>query len=125
MDGETALKFVRSRHSDTHGGDFARAQRQLAVLLALKNKVISVGALDDLSAFISKFRNVLKTDISVQVIEDVLGDMPNIAQFEIKSIHLTDENVLTESRSSSGQFILIPREGIGKWGKVQEFIRGG
>lgn len=124
MDGETTLKFVRSRHSDTHGGDFARAQRQLAVLLALKNKIIFVGALDDLPAFISKFRNVLRTDISVQTAKNVLKEIPDIAEFEVRSIHLTDENVLKESRSSSGQFILIPRQGIGEWGQVQEFIKG-
>jgi len=124
IDGETTLKFVRSRHSDTHGGDFARAQRQLAVMLALKNKIISIKALDDLPAFFSKFKDVVTTDLSVQVAKDVLKEIPNLTDFEVKSIHLTTENVLVESKSSSGQYILIPKEGIGKWDEVQKFIRG-
>ena len=42
MDGQTALKFVRSRHArGDEGTDFARAARQQKVLLAIKNKVFS------------------------------------------------------------------------------------
>lgn len=40
MDGETALKYMRSRHSgDDQGTDNARGQRQQAVLAALANKL--------------------------------------------------------------------------------------
>ena len=49
MDGDTALKFVRSRHSDQHGGDFARSQRQQVVINAAKEKMLSVGVLELLS----------------------------------------------------------------------------
>lgn len=124
MNGETALKFVRSRHSDTHGGDFARAQRQLAVLLALKNKIISIGALDNTPSFIKQFENIIKTDFDVQVAKKLLKDVPGLAEFEVRSIHLTDENVLVESKGPQGQFILIPKEGVGKWEKVRSFIKG-
>lgn len=43
MDGATALKFVRSRHSSdpTEGTDFARSRRQAKVLEALKAKLLS------------------------------------------------------------------------------------
>ncbi len=44
MDGETVLKFVRSRASVQHGGDFARSQRQQAVILAMKEKLFSLSA---------------------------------------------------------------------------------
>lgn len=42
MDGTRALKYVRSRHAqgDT-GNDFSRGKRQQAVLLALKNKLLT------------------------------------------------------------------------------------
>ena len=124
MDGEMALKFVRSRHSDTHGGDFARAQRQLAVMLALRNKVLSVGAFDDLSAFIDKFTGILKTDLNVKDATALFESITNPSALEISSIHLTDENVLENSKSADGQFILIPREGIGEWEEIQEFVKG-
>ena len=42
MDGDTALKFVRSRHSlnPKEGSDFGRARRQQKVLIAIKNKLL-------------------------------------------------------------------------------------
>jgi LCP family protein required for cell wall assembly len=43
MDGETALKFVRSRNSiGKEGNDFARNNRQQQVMMALKEKVIDI-----------------------------------------------------------------------------------
>lgn len=41
MDGETALKYVRSRNANgDEGSDFARGQRQQQVILALKDKIL-------------------------------------------------------------------------------------
>ncbi|OGD82859.1 hypothetical protein A2572_02040 [Candidatus Collierbacteria bacterium RIFOXYD1_FULL_40_9] len=42
LDGETALKFVRSRHSpDDQGTDFARSKRQQQIISAIKEKLTS------------------------------------------------------------------------------------
>lgn len=46
MDGSTALKYVRSRHgTNGEASDFARSRRQQKVILAVKDKVLSVGTL--------------------------------------------------------------------------------
>jgi len=46
MNGETALKFVRSRHGNNgEGSDFARSKRQQKVILALKEKLLSIPTL--------------------------------------------------------------------------------
>lgn len=43
MDGKTALKYVRSRHAEgNEGTDFARGRRQQDVILALKEKIMSL-----------------------------------------------------------------------------------
>ncbi len=44
LDGETALKYVRSRHDDPES-DFGRAKRQQQVLRAIRNKTLSLGTL--------------------------------------------------------------------------------
>lgn len=52
LDGEEALEYVRSRHSDLLG-DFGRSARQQSVLLALKKKLDNpaiLGKLDELAA---------------------------------------------------------------------------
>ena len=42
MDGQTALKFARSRHGNNgEGSDFARSERQQKIILAVKDKVLS------------------------------------------------------------------------------------
>ncbi len=44
MNGERALRFVRSRHAvGVEGTDFARSERQEKVIASFKNKIFSVG----------------------------------------------------------------------------------
>ncbi|KKR48443.1 MAG: Transcriptional regulator [Candidatus Magasanikbacteria bacterium GW2011_GWC2_40_17] len=46
MDGETALKFTRSRHgTNGENSDFARSRRQQKIILALKDKIFSSASL--------------------------------------------------------------------------------
>lgn len=46
MDGETALEYARSRHGDSgEGTDFARAARQQKIILAVKDRALSLGVL--------------------------------------------------------------------------------
>ena len=69
MDGKTALKFVRSRNAEgDEGTDFARAERQQKVILAIKEKVLSRKILFSLNKLI-ELRDVLleytETDIDM------------------------------------------------------------
>ncbi|MFA7245317.1 MAG: LCP family protein [Candidatus Magasanikbacteria bacterium] len=58
LNGETALKFVRSRHGNNgEGSDFARAERQQKVIMALKEKILSFGVL----ANPVKIKNIIDT----------------------------------------------------------------
>ena len=51
MDGTTALKFARSRHSPDDGDDFNRAIRQQLVIESIKDKVISLGFIPQNNSF--------------------------------------------------------------------------
>lgn len=94
MDGETALKYVRSRHGDNgENSDFARSRRQQKVLAALEDKIFSFETLvrpsrlrkivEDLSQHFSTnielwqalrlvklFGNSLNQPLAVQVMDD-------------------------------------------------------
>ena len=64
LDGETALKYVRTRHNS--GGDFGRAYRQQQVLAAVKNKFFSIGGislLTKLNSILDIISQNVKTDI--------------------------------------------------------------
>jgi len=70
MDGDSALKFVRSRHgTNGEGSDFARSHRQEKVLQALRNKVLSLETIFDpakIADLIKTLGKSIETDISVK-----------------------------------------------------------
>ena len=66
MDGDTALKYARTRHADN---DYARAGRQQQVIMAIKDKVTAPGQmaalLPRLPGLAVAMANSVKTDMSV------------------------------------------------------------
>lgn len=66
MDGATALKYARTRHQSS---DFVRMQRQQQILLALRDRVLSSGALPDLlshaPAIMSTLHDSISTDLDL------------------------------------------------------------
>ncbi len=117
MDGNTALKYARSRHgTGIEGSDYARARRQQLVIEAVKNKLLSAGTL--LNPFtVTKLYNEFSRNVSTNlesweiirlwdigkgverdnIINFVLNDAPN--------------NYLVASRGEDGAFILLPKTG--------------
>ncbi|MBU0572280.1 LCP family protein [Patescibacteria group bacterium] len=124
IDGETALKFVRSRHSDQYGGDFARSARQHEILAAIKNKLISLDAISQASPVLNKLTGSVNTDLDSEAIKQILTKAGNPLDYKIAHIYLTEDNVFYSSSSSGGQYILIPREGVNKWSEVHKYISG-
>lgn len=122
MDSETALKFVRSRHSTTQGGDFARAGRQRAVINAVRDKVLSLGLVTKAVPLLKQFGGSLRTDITVSDINSARKTHGDPGDYEIKSHAITDENVLKDGISADGQYILISRSGEGNWESVQNHV---
>lgn len=123
MDGETALKFVRSRHSAQHGGDFARSERQHSLLLGIKEKLLSLGVIDDAIPFFNQLSHALRTDLDGEAIETIIDALGGESEYSYSTITLREENALVSTTASNGQFILIPKEGVGKWKKVQMYIK--
>ena len=123
MDGETTLKFVRSRHSDQYGGDFARSERQHEVLEALKEKILSKNILGKGNEILEKLNNSVTTDININLLKETLEPLGNITQYQINHIYITEENVLTSSKSSSGQYILQPKSGQGNFQEIKNYIQ--
>lgn len=122
MDDGSVLKFVRSRHSSQHGGDFARSQRQRAVIWAMKDKLLSLTAVKKFDDIYSEFTKMLRTDIDLTKAKDLFDIFGNPDEYEISFMGLSTENVLIETRSMDGQFILIPKEGEDIWAGVQNYI---
>ncbi|MEK9152409.1 MAG: LCP family protein, partial [Patescibacteria group bacterium] len=69
MDGDTALKFTRSRHgSNGEGTDFARAKRQQKVITALKENLLSFETLKNparVSTILASLRAHVATNLQI------------------------------------------------------------
>jgi len=67
IDGARALKYVRSRHADGESGtDFSRGKRQQAVLVAVKNQILSRQLLTDrtkISMLLPLVKKTVTTDM--------------------------------------------------------------
>ena len=60
MDGETALRYARTRHQDS---DFGRIARQQRVLLALRNRMLQPGNWWRMPAVLDAVRRTTRTDL--------------------------------------------------------------
>ena len=123
MDGETALKFVRSRHSDQYGGDFARSERQHEVLDAIREKILSKNILGKGNEVLTKLNSSVTTDIDINLLKEVLEPLGNITQYQINHIYITEENLLNSGKSSNGQYILQPKSGQGNFEGIKSYIQ--
>lgn len=133
MNGQTALKYSRSRHAPSaEGTDFARSQRQQKVILALKNKFFSTQTLlsaKKITALLDLYKNYIVTDIK----EDEYDDFIKLAFASKNSQYDTfylDQGNESEGRegflisppvSKYGAWVLEPKTGT--WEEVQKMFK--
>ncbi len=123
MNGETALKYVRSRHSLQDGNDFGRAMRQQRFLQAVKDKVISFGFIPKIPGMLDEMQNYIRTDVHSSTITKILAEASSSKEYSIENFVPDTSDYLIPSRSSYGGFILIPKEGEDKWKRMQSSIK--
>lgn len=122
MDGTTALKFVRSRHSAVDGNDFARSNRQKNVLQAIKNKVYTINFVPKIPTLLSELEKGIQSDFSEKELLTLLSHGDELRNYTIHSITISDDNVLKNSIAPTGQYILTTHEGIGNFESMKLFI---
>lgn len=122
MDGQTALEYVRSRHSLEDGTDFGRAKRQRNLIVAVKQKVFSVGFISQVIPFMSSLGDDFKTDLSIDDVRALIQNANVLNKYTIESLALTDQNYLQNTFSSDGQAILAPETGIDNFSDIHTYI---
>lgn len=118
MDGETALKYARSRKSTS---DFDRAARQQQVIEAVKNKAKELNIttrLDLATKVYAKIKDNTETNVNLF---DGLSYMQHFQGYSIGNASvLSTENFLYSTRSASGQYILLPQGGT--YAQIKEHV---
>jgi len=124
FDGERALFYARSRKTSP-GGDFDRSARQREIIVALKEKVLSVGTYANplkIAGLIDAVGNGVRTNLSISEIlrlYEIAGEVPSD---KIVSIGL-DNGVdgLLAGQNIGGASVLVPK--AGDYSEVQQFVR--
>lgn len=124
FDGKHALIYVRSRETSS---DFARSQRQRAVLLGLKAKVDTLGTLSNpvkISNLINAFGNNVQTDLSLKNASRLYGIIKRINDTDTNSIGFADPpNQFVTTGNITGQSVVLPKSGLFKYADIQAFVR--
>lgn len=123
MDGKTALKYARSRHSLVDGGDFNRAKRQQKVVEAIQEKVMSVGFVTKIIPLMNELEKNITTDLPLADLQKMLPEISKSKEYQLTKLVLTQENFLTSDRSDNGQYIIIPEAGMDNWIEVRREIK--
>jgi len=124
MNGERALKYVRSRHGNgLEGTDFARSKRQQQVILAIKDKLLTAQTLIDLPKLKELF-NLYETEVESNISTDELVsfyslyknlDLKNFKRVVLDDRSSSEEGGLLVAPENSdqygGAYVLIPRSG--------------
>jgi LCP family protein required for cell wall assembly len=109
LDGETALKYARTRHSQ--GGDFDRARRQQQVILAVREKLNSPQVLASLIAaspeLLRELSTSIKTDITLDQMQQLAVLAQKIDRDKIES-EVLDQRYTEFATTPSGDQVVIP-----------------
>ncbi len=114
MTGETALQFARSRHgTNGEGSDFARAERQQKMLLAVKDRALSLNVLLNpakLNNIISTIRKNVSTNMSLWEMMKIAEYIPTIdrTQLAMRVLDTSPGSPLYETMIN-GAYVILPR----------------
>ena len=126
FDSTRALFFSRSRHTSARG-DFDRAERQRAVIVALKEKVQSAGTYANpvkVTQLLSAFGDHVRTDLSINEVMRLYDISKNITPDKVASIGLADKgNVMVVGDSINGLSVQVPKAGVFNYADIQSFVR--
>lgn len=125
IDGDTALKFIRTRHSKE--GDFGRIKRQQALIMAIYNKMRNKKILNSKTAsdLLIKINPKIKTDINIFEGIKLYFIFNALTKEDINKTYLSFDNVLAEGKKNiygNNQFILYPRQGLDNYDEIRNLI---
>lgn len=126
MDGATALTFTRSRHgTNGEGSDFARSARQQLVIMAVREKLLSLNTLGDpkkLAALYAAISQNVQSDLSVWDMVKLASLAKDLSHDRMTSNVLTDaEGGELVAANVNGAFMLFPRKP--DWSEIRDIVK--
>ncbi len=126
FDGQRALYYARSRKTSSRG-DFDRAERQRMLIIALKERVLSIGTFANplkISGLLDAFGNHVQSNMSIDEVTRLYDLGKQINSSNISTIGLVDPpNNFLQSVNIAGQAIQRPRAGLNDFSEIQNYVR--
>lgn len=124
MNGAQALLYARSRETSS---DFARGQRQRALLVAIGNKVLSLGTFSNpvrVSNLLSSFGNNVFTDFSLGNLKPMYKLISKVPTNDITSLDIASSpgNLVTTG-NLNGLSVVYPIAGIFNYSQTVPYVR--
>lgn len=114
MDGEMALRYVRTRHGSS---DFDRVARQQQVVMALVKRLLEPSAWPRWPQVAMAFDQSVDTDLSLW---DMVLLLPTLARVGPDGIthHIISEDMTTPFTTPNGAEVLLPR-----WDRIRPLVQ--
>ncbi len=124
FNGARALLYARSRETST---DFARAERQRQLIVALKDKILSAGTYSNplkISQLLSSFGDNVYTDFSSGDLLRIYQIGAQIPSSNILSLDMvTPPHALLTTGAQNGLSIVLPRAGLYQYDDIQTYVK--
>lgn len=122
LDGATALKYARSRYTTS---DFDRSKRQQKIMIALKDKALSLGTLTNpvkINSLLAGVGNDLKTDLNVKEMVKLVKMGKEITDQKITRAGLDNnpDNYLAAT-NVGGASVMVPK--AGDFSDIKKYVR--
>lgn len=116
MGGKRALEYARSRMSTS---DFDRAKRQQQILLAIREKAVSMGVLNLLSrlpSLAATMGSMVKTDMTLEEMGELIRLVPEINMTSLKQV-VIQKPLVYGYRREDGAAVQLP-----KWDLIRPVV---
>jgi len=125
LNGETALKYIRTRNQPE--GDFSRIKRQQQVISALKGKILSLNFIWDFPKILGIWKTLqdhAQTNIGITDIKYAWNLAKKTSLDEIKFSTISPPLVVSGEQILGGEkaYILKPRLGLNNYSEIKNYI---
>ncbi len=126
FDGERALQFSRSRHgTNGEGSDFARSKRQQKLLLALREKTLSLGTLTNpgkISGLLDSLGSHVNTTFELWEVARLASIAKDLSPERLvtRVLETSTDNLVRQGTGLDGAYVIQPRLGLGNYAEIHE-----
>jgi LCP family protein required for cell wall assembly len=104
FNGEQALEYARSRETTS---DFDRSKRQQSVMLAVRQRVLSLNAVPRLFDLLTALKDNVRTSLRPAEMHQLADLGGQLQEKDIRHVGVDTTNLLRNTVSSDGQYILV------------------